>query len=166
MTKAEAVRQLVDELMNSPLSEDELVGVVDLSMDLIIYGAAGARAGGALQLRMCAEIAKRRDAAAFGRQPHVSTEPIYAAVVEANRRAQREVAVSLGIKLKSDPAMPSTEPAVVEPTAADLSSEALSILDEMRDGFAYNMSTDSRIAEVERWDARLRGILFVLGKVP
>ncbi len=32
----------------------------------------------------------------------MSKKPVYAAVVEANRRAQREVAASLGLKLKSE----------------------------------------------------------------
>ncbi len=135
MTKEEAVRILVDRMIEMPLTDDELDGVVDRIMDLIIYGAAERdRAWGGQLLRMCAEIAKRRDAAALGRQP--------------------------------DPATPSDEPAAAEPTTADLSSEALGILDEMRDSFAYDMSTDSRIADVERWDARLREILFVLGKAP
>ncbi len=133
MTKAEAVRLLVDKLMESPLSDDELDGVVDRSMDLIIYGATKRdRACGEQLIRMCAEIAKRRDAAVHG-QP--------------------------------DPATPSAEPAA-EPTTTDLSSEALGILDEMRNSGAYDLRTDSRIAEVERWDARLREILFVLGKAP
>ncbi len=133
MTKAEAVRLLVDKLMESPLSDDELDGVVDRSMDLIIYGATMRdRACGEQLIRMCAEIAKRRDAAVHG-QP--------------------------------DPATPSAEPAA-EPTTTDLSSEALGILDEMRNSGAYDLRTDSRIAEVERWDARLREILFVLGKAP
>jgi len=134
MTKAEAVRLLVDKLMESPLSDDELDGVVDRSMDLIIYGATKRdRACGEQLIRMCAEIAKRRDAAAIGRRP--------------------------------DPATPSAEPAA-EPTTTDLSSEAFGILDEMRNSGAYDLRTDSRIAEVERWDARLREILFVLGKAP
>jgi len=127
MTNKEAVRLLVDKLVESPLSDDELDGVVDRSMDLIIYGATMRdRACGEQLIRMCAEIAKRRDAAAHGCQP--------------------------------DPATPSAEPAP-EPTAAALSSEAIGILDEMRNSFAYDMSSDSRIAEVER-------ILFVLGKAP
>ncbi len=62
MTKTEAIRLLVDELMKSPLSDDELDGVVDRSMDLIIYGATDHdRACGQQLLRMCAEIAKHRD---------------------------------------------------------------------------------------------------------
>jgi hypothetical protein len=133
MTNKEAVRLLVDKLVESPLSDDEIDGVVDRSMDLIIYGATMRdRACGEQLIRMCAEIAKRRDAAVHG-QP--------------------------------DPATP-TEPAAAEPTAADLSSEAVGILDEMRNSFAYDASTDSIIKQVERWDARLREILFVLGKAP
>lgn len=62
MTRTEAIRLLVDELMKSPLSDDELDGVVDRSMDLIIYGATDHdRACGQQLLRMCGEIAKHRD---------------------------------------------------------------------------------------------------------
>ncbi len=38
----------------------------------------------------------------------MTKKPVYAAVVEANRRAQREVAVSLGIKLKSEQDKPAS----------------------------------------------------------
>lgn len=43
--------------------------------------------------------------------------------------------------------------------AQTLAQEGWRVLDEMQDNFAYNLSSDSRIAFVEQRDTRLREIL-------